>query len=136
MGPLPSCTILNKLFFLTKRRSYSTYSPRPEAKGPPLATHLTAPPSEGGGTSSPQNRCFRQSPEESAGWEGRSQCGAPNRDEVFAGPGSRGLTRSRKPAPWRRAARSDRPSSTATWPTWGLSACACWTRGPTTCTWM
>lgn len=46
MGPKPSCTILNKLFFLTKPRSYSTETknPRPEAKGPPLATHLTAPP--------------------------------------------------------------------------------------------
>lgn len=72
MGPLPSCTILNKLFFLIKRRSYSTETkvPRPEAKGPPLATHLTAPPPGGGGTSSPQDRCFRQSPEESAGWLG------------------------------------------------------------------
>lgn len=72
MGPLPSCTILNKLFFLTKRRSYSTETkvPRREAKGPPLATHLTAPPPGGGGTSSPQNRCFRQSQEASAGWQG------------------------------------------------------------------
>ncbi|XP_055471772.1 ribulose-phosphate 3-epimerase isoform X1 [Psammomys obesus] len=67
---------------------------------------------------------------------GGARAARPIGTKSWLAPGSRGLTRSREPAPWRRAARSAHPSSTATWPTWGPSACACWTRGPTTCTWM
>lgn len=41
-----------------------------------------------------------------------------------------------RPQRWRRGVGSVPPSSTATWRRWAPSAAACWTAGPTTCTWM
>lgn len=73
--------ILNNLFFLLKgkeamilRRQKILRNPRQKAEAlhlaPPLASQLRAPPPGGGGTSLPQGSCFRESPEDSARWEG------------------------------------------------------------------
>ncbi|XP_041267608.1 ribulose-phosphate 3-epimerase isoform X1 [Onychostruthus taczanowskii] len=61
--------------------------------------------------------------------------GAPPRPSHRPAP--RPLSRQQpRPQPWRRGVGSVPPSSTATWRRWAPSAAACWTAGPTTCTWI